>query len=157
MEKRAIFAGSFDPFTAGHEDVVRRALAVFDAVVIGVGHNTKKSGLLGPGQRVALIRDVFAGDDRITVEAYEGLTADFCRKHGCRILIRGLRSVDDFEGDRAIEAVNKRLLPDSETFYLLTAPQLGLISSAVVKELHELGADISEFLPTGINDLKKYL
>lgn len=157
MEKRAIFAGSFDPFTAGHEDIVRRSLLLFDQIIIGVGYNIKKQGLLPMENRVRLIRDVFRDEPRVSAESYEGLTSDFCRRHDCRILVRGLRSVDDFEGDRTVDAVNKHLMPDSETFYLLTTPGLGAISSAVVKELFTLGADISAFLPAGIDDLTKYL
>lgn len=156
MEKKAVFAGSFDPFTAGHEDIVRRALRLFDHLIIGVGHNIKKKGFLSPDNRVRLIRDVFRGEPRVSVEAYEGLTADFCRAQGANILLRGLRSVDDFEGDRTIDAVNKRLAPEIETFYLLTDPSLGAISSAVVKELYIHKAEIRGFMPQGI-DLEKYL
>lgn len=156
MEKKAVFAGSFDPFTAGHEDIVRRALRLFDHIIIGVGYNIKKKGFLPTANRVRLIEEVFRGEPRVTVMAYDGLTTDFCRQQGVRILLRGLRSVDDFESDRTIDAVNKRLDPQVETFYLLTDPYLGAISSAVVKELYTHKADISPFLPQGI-DLEKYL
>ncbi len=156
MEKKAIFAGSFDPFTAGHEHIVRRALCLFDHIIIGVGYNIKKKGFLTTENRVRLIRDVFRGEPRVSAEAYEGLTADFCRRRGVKILLRGLRSVDDFESDRTIDAVNKRLDPEIETFYLFTDPHLGAISSAVVKELYVHGADTARFLPRGI-DLKEYL
>ncbi|WP_304708502.1 pantetheine-phosphate adenylyltransferase [uncultured Rikenella sp.] len=156
MEKKAIFAGSFDPFTAGHENIVRRALALFDEVVVGVGYNIKKKGLLTMENRVRLIRDVFRDEPRVRVETYDGLTADFCHRQGIRILLRGLRSVDDFESDRTIDAINKRLDPRIETFYLLTDPYLGAISSAVVKELYVHKADLERFLPKGI-DLEKYL
>lgn len=156
MEKKAVFAGSFDPFTAGHEDVVRRALSLFDRIIIGVGHNVKKKGLLTMENRVRLIEEVFRGEPRVSVAAYEGLTTDFCRRQGARILLRGLRSVDDFESDRTIDAVNKRLDPQIETFYLLTDPSLAAISSAVVKELYTHGADVGRFMPQGI-DLEKYL
>lgn len=156
MEKRALFAGSFDPFTAGHENIVRRALLLFDHITIGVGYNIKKRGFLPSSQRVQLIRDLFRDEPRVEVEAYDGLTTDFCRAHNIHILLRGLRSVDDFESDRTIDAVNKRLSPGIETFYLLTDPVLGAISSAVVKELHAHGADIRPFMPTGI-DLERYL
>ncbi|WP_294600691.1 pantetheine-phosphate adenylyltransferase [uncultured Rikenella sp.] len=156
MEKKAIFAGSFDPFTAGHENIVRRALALFDEVVVGVGYNIKKKGLLTMENRVRLIRDVFRAEPRVRVETYDGLTADFCHRQGINILLRGLRSVDDFESDRTIDAINKRLDPGIETFYLLTDPYLGAISSAVVKELYVHKADLERFLPTGI-DLEKYL
>lgn len=156
MDKTAIFAGSFDPFTAGHEDIVRRALKLFDRIIIGVGYNIKKKGMLTTANRVRLIRDVFADEPRVLAVAYEGLTTDFCREHGVQILLRGLRSVDDFESDRTIDAVNKRLDSEIETFYLLTDPVLGAISSAVVKELYAHKADISRFMPAGI-DLKNYL
>lgn len=156
MEKKAIFAGSFDPFTAGHEDIVRRGLALFDHIIIGVGYNIKKKGLLSTSSRVRLIEDLFRDEPRVSAVAYDGLTTDFCRTQGVKILLRGLRSVDDFESDRTIDAVNKRLDPGVETFYLLTDPYLGAISSAVVKELHAHRADIRRFMPQGI-DLEKYL
>lgn len=156
MEKKAIFAGSFDPFTAGHEDIVRRALSLFDHIIIGVGYNIKKNGLLSMENRVRLIEDVFRDEPRVSAVTYEGLTTDFCKRQGVRILLRGLRSVDDFESDRTIDAVNKRLDPRIETFYLMTDPTLGVISSAVVKELFTHKADISRFMPHGI-DLEKYL
>lgn len=156
MEKKAIFAGSFDPFTAGHEDIVRRALTLFDHIIIGVGYNIKKTGFLATENRVRLILDVFSGEPRVSVLPYDGLTTDFCRLHGVRTLLRGLRSVDDFESDRTADAVNKRLDPEVETFYLLTDPYLGAISSAVVKELYAHKADISPFMPQGI-DLEDYL
>lgn len=156
MEKKAIFAGSFDPFTAGHEDIVRRALSLFDHIIIGVGYNIKKKGLLSMENRMRLIEEVFRGEPRVSAVTYEGLTTDFCKRQGVRILLRGLRSVDDFESDRTIDAVNKRLDPQIETFYLMTDPTLGVISSAVVKELFTHKADISRFMPHGI-DLEKYL
>lgn len=156
MEKKAIFAGSFDPFTAGHEDIVRRALSLFDHVIIGVGYNIKKKGFLSMDNRVRLIEDVFRGEPRVSAVTYEGLTTDFCKRQGVRILLRGLRSVDDFESDRTIDAVNKRLDPQIETFYLMTDPTLGVISSAVVKELFTHKADIGRFMPQGI-DLEQYL
>lgn len=156
MEKRALFAGSFDPFTAGHENIVRRGLVCFDEIIIGVGFNIKKQGFLSKENRVRLIRDVFAGEPRVKVMTYEGLTTDFCRAQGCNILLRGIRSVDDFEGDRTIDAINKTLAPEIETFYLLTRPDLNAISSAVVKELYHHGADLSPFMPAGIG-LEDYL
>jgi pantetheine-phosphate adenylyltransferase len=154
--KTALFAGSFDPFTAGHLDIVRRGLGLFDRIVVGVGHNIKKKGLLTMENRVRLIRDAFGDEPRVSVEAYEGLTTDFCHRLGVRILLRGIRSVDDFESDRTIDAINKRLDPGIETCYLFTAPSLGAISSAVVKELFVHRADVSSLLPPGI-DLEKYL
>lgn len=156
MEKKAVFAGSFDPFTAGHEDIVRRGLSLFDRIVVGVGLNIKKKGFLAMENRVRLIRDVFRDEPRVCVEAYEGLTTDFCRRQGANILLRGLRSVDDFESDRTIDAINKRLDPLIETFYLLTAPSLGAISSAVVKELFFHHADVDRLLPQNIR-LEDYL
>lgn len=156
MEKSAIFAGSFDPFTAGHEDIVRRGLSLFDRIVVGVGYNIKKKGFLTMENRVRLIRDAFRDEPRVSVEAYEGLTTDFCHAQGVRILLRGIRSVDDFESDRTIDAINKRLDPTIETCYLLTSPTLGAISSAVVKELYFHRADVAPLLPAGI-ELEKYL
>lgn len=156
MEKRAIFAGSFDPFTAGHYDIVIRALAIFDHITVAVGFNIKKSGLMPIKRRVDLVRDVFANDPRVDVVSYQGFTTDLCHKLGVKVLVRGIRSVDDFEGDRTIDAVNKRLAPEIETIYLFTHPMLGAISSAVVKEVIAHGGNPAQFMPEGI-DINKYL
>lgn len=156
MQKKAIFAGSFDPFTAGHYDIALRALGIFDHLTIAVGFNIKKAGLLSIEKRVELIADLFANEPRVEVVSYRGFTTDLCRQLDVKVLVRGIRSVDDFEGDRTIDAVNKRLAPDVETLYLFTHPMLGAISSAVVKEVLAHGGDPAQFMPKGVN-LKNYL
>ncbi len=154
--RRALFAGSFDPFTAGHEDIVRRALSLFDELVIGVGHNIQKQGLLTIENRLQLIRRLYAGEPRVQVVAYEGLTIDLCRRMEIPTLVRGLRSATDLENDRIVEGVNKQLAPKIETVYLLTSPTLGVVSSSIIKELVAHGADPAPFMPAGIR-LADYL
>ncbi len=156
MEKSIIFPGSFDPFTAGHEDLVRRALTMFDHVIVGVGCNIRKEGLLAPENRVRLIEDLFGADTRVEVLPYYGLTVDLCCETGIFRLLRGVRSAADFEGDRLIESVNRRLLPDIETVYLSCRDELAGISSSAVRELLAFGADTSHFMPRGI-DIRNYL
>lgn len=156
MEKIALFPGSFDPFTIGHESVVNRALSLFDKIIIAVGFNTQKKALLEPGQRIRLISDVFAGNKKIEVHNYEGLTIDYCKKVNARFLLRGLRTAADFEYERAIGQMNKAMSPSIETVFLLTAPQYTFVNSTIVRDILLYGGDASKFLPKGV-DIKKYL
>ncbi|RRD75276.1 pantetheine-phosphate adenylyltransferase [Alloprevotella sp. OH1205_COT-284] len=145
--KTAIFPGSFDPFTIGHASVVRRALTLFDKIVIGVGYNIRKRSLFSPEERVAAIRQLYRDNDRIHVVAYDDLTADLARRENAKFVIRGIRSIKDFEYERDTAGINHRLA-DIETVLLFTEPQYADISSTVVRELISFGKDVSEFLPT---------
>lgn len=145
--KIAIFPGSFDPFTIGHKDITDRALHIFDRVVIGVGFNKNKSSFSGVEDRVAFIKDVYKGENRIEVEQYSGLTVDFARKHNAGFIIRGLREVKDFEYERNLADTNSAI-SDVETVFLVARPELGFISSSMVRELADNGFDISRFIPT---------
>ncbi len=156
MSKTAIFPGSFDPFTAGHESIVRRALTLFDNIVIGVGVNSKKVGFLTPQNRRCLIEDVFAKETRIKVCLYEELTVEFCASQQATHIIRGLRNSEDMEFERSIEIINRGINQRIETIYLLTAPELLHISSSVVRELHSYGADTKGLLPSNVK-LDNYL
>ncbi len=142
----AIFPGSFDPFTIGHASIVRRGLEMFDKIVIGVGYNTNKRSFLTPEERVAAIEKVYASESRVKVVAYDNLTADLARREQARFVLRGIRSVKDFEYERDIAGINHRL-SGVETVLLFTEPHYADISSTIVRELLAFGKDVSEFLP----------
>ena len=142
----AIFPGSFDPFTIGHASIVRRGLEMFDKIVIGVGYNANKRSFLTPEERVAAIEKVYASEARVKVVAYDDLTADLARREQARFVLRGIRSVKDFEYERDIAGINHRL-SGVETVLLFTEPHYADISSTIVRELLAFGKDVSEFLP----------
>ncbi|MBE0675985.1 MAG: pantetheine-phosphate adenylyltransferase [Bacteroidales bacterium] len=157
MKKIALFPGSFDPFTVGHEAVVKRALKMFDEIIIAVGANaSKKGGFFTLEKRMDMIKKVFSGEPRVRVDSYDGLTVDFCREKGAGFLLRGLRTSADFEYERAIAQVNKAMSPDIESVFLLTAPEHTPINSTIVKDILRHGGDASKFVPAAIN-LKDYL
>ena len=142
----AIFPGSFDPFTIGHASIVRRGLEMFDKIVIGVGYNANKRSFLTPEERVAAIEKVYASESRVKVVAYDNLTADLARREQARFVLRGIRSVKDFEYERDIAGINHRL-SGVETVLLFTEPHYADLSSTIVRELLAFGKDVSEFLP----------
>ena len=146
MQRTGIFVGSFDPFTIGHDSVVRRALPLFDRLVIGVGVNPGKSCMLTPDERVAAIRRLYEGDGRIDVRQYAGLTVDFARSVGAQFVVKGVRSVKDFEFERDQADINRRLT-GLETIVLFAEPGLDAVSSSVVRELTRFGHDCSVFMP----------
>lgn len=143
---RGLFPGSFDPFTLGHADIVRRALNLFDEVVIAVGYNENKAGWMPVEERVSTIRRLYAEEPRVTVESYMGLTVDFAKKHGITAIIRGVRTTADFEYEMQLADVNRQLT-GIETILLLASPQYASISSSIVRELVHFHHDISAFLP----------
>lgn len=144
--KIAIFPGSFDPFTVGHASIVERGLPMFDRIVIGVGVNDKKRSLYTPEQRVAAISALYSDEPRIKVVAYDDLTIDLAQREQAGFILRGLRSVKDFEYERDIAAMNHRLA-GVETVLLFTEERYSAISSSVVRELIAFGRDVSDFLP----------
>ncbi len=146
MKKTAIFPGSFDPFTIGHASIVGRGLPLFDEIVIGVGVNESKRALYAPSERVEAIRRLYAAEPRVRVESYDDLTIDFAQRVGAKFILRGLRSVKDFEYERDIANMNHRL-SGIETVLLFTEPNYSSVSSSVVRELIAFGKDVSDFLP----------
>ena len=152
----AIFPGSFDPFTKGHAAIVEQALTMFDRVVIGIGDNISKCGLLTVDARRRLIEELYAGEPRVEVKVYEGLTGDLARAEGAAAIIRGVRNTTDFEYERTMEAANRRLFPGLATVLLFTPHEVADISSSTVREILSFGRGAEEFLPDGV-DLKKYL
>ncbi len=156
MEKVAVFPGTFDPFTIGHEALVKRALKIFDKVVVAVGKNLSKHTLFTIEQRLEMVNEVFANYENIEVVGYEGLTVDFCESIGAKFLLRGLRTSADFEYERAIGQVNKAMKPEIESVFLLTAPEHTPINSTIVRDILVNKGDASKFLPKAIN-INKYL
>ena len=144
--KTAIFPGTFDPFTVGHASLVERGLPLFDRIVIGVGVNDNKRTLYTNEERVRNIQEIYANEPRIKVVAYDDLTVDLAKREGAEFILRGIRSVKDFEYERDIAAMNERL-SGVETVLLFTEPQYMSISSSVVRELLRFGKDVTEFLP----------
>lgn len=151
MEKIAVFPGSFDPFTIGHESIVRRALPLFDKIIIAIGQNVLKDSYFPLEKKIKWIRQVFQDEQKVEVTTYTGLTVDFCRKQKARYLLRGLRTAADFEYERAIAQVNKALHPEIETVFLLTMPEHSSINSSIVRDIIRNGGDASPFVPKAIN------
>lgn len=146
--RTGIFVGSFDPFTIGHDSIVRRASPLFDKIVIGVGVNERKTHMLNEDERVERIAQLYASEPKIEVKGYNDLTVDFAKREQAHFIIKGVRSMKDFEYEREQADINK-LLNGIETILLCAEPQLASISSSVVRELKHFGRDISKFLPEG--------
>lgn len=146
MERIVLFAGTFDPYTRGHHALVERALAMFDKVVVAVGRNLGKNCMFSLEERVAAIEKVYAGNDRVSVAVYDTLTMDFARSVGAVALLRGVRSVKDFEYERDIADINLRL-GGMDTVLLISEPEYASVSSSVVRELIKYGKDVSSLLP----------
>jgi pantetheine-phosphate adenylyltransferase len=147
MKKIALFPGSFDPFTNGHLDVVRRGVGLFDEVIIAIGTNSSKQRYLPIDWIIAQLEALFADEPRVSVRSYRGLTTDFARETGARYLLRGLRNTLDFEYENAIAQANRHLSPDLETVFLLTSPTLASVSSTIIREIHRFGGDVAPFVP----------
>ena len=142
----AIFPGTFDPFTKGHADIVARGLEIFDRIVVAIGVNDSKVPCQTVEERVAAISRLYDADDRVSVVAYEGLTTDFARQQQAGFILRGVRTIKDYEYERDIADVNYQL-SGVETVVLFCRPQFAAISSSIVRELQHYGRDVSEFLP----------
>ena len=147
--KRAIFPGTFDPFTLGHHSIVKRTLTFMDEVIVGIGINEGKHCLIPVEKRVEMIRQLYADEPRVKVMAYSGLTVDFAKEQEAGFIVRGIRSVKDFEYEEGIADINKKL-SGIETIFLFTEPELSSVSSSVVRELLHYGKDVSMFLPEGM-------
>ena len=142
----ALFAGTFDPYTIGHHRIVQRALAMSDRIVIAIGRNVGKQTMLGIGERIEAIRKLYADEPRVEVTSYEGLTTDYAQSIGATHLLRGVRSVKDFEYERDLADLNLRI-GGVDTLLLISEPEYAAISSSVVRELMSYGKDISKLLP----------
>lgn len=146
--KTALFPGSFDPFTKGHHDIVKRSLDLFDQVVIAIGHNSKKNKrYFELDWMVAKIEASFKNNPQVEVTVYDELTAELAKKHNARYMVRGLRNTTDFEYENSISQINRSLNQELETVFLITSPELAPISSSIIREVHRYGGDVSSFLP----------
>jgi pantetheine-phosphate adenylyltransferase len=147
-KKVALFPGSFDPFTKGHEDIVLRGLQMFDEIVIAIGYNSQKSTrYFAIDQMIGLIQKTFENQPSIKVHTYAELTASFAKKHNARFLLRGIRNTTDFEYENSISQINRKLYHELESVFLITSPQFAWINSSIIREVHRYGGDVSEFLP----------
>lgn len=156
MKKIAVFPGSFDPFTVGHESIVERAVSLFDEIIIAVGININKQDFFPLDMRMKLIHDVFIKNEKITVDKYQGLTVEYCKKVNAKYIIRGLRTSSDFEYERAYGQVNKTLNEGIETIFLLTYPEHSFVNSSIVRDIIRNGGNASKFLPAHI-DINQYM
>lgn len=149
MKKRiALFPGSFDPFTKGHEDIVLRGLQLFDEIIIAIGYNSQKSQrYFEINMMIAKIRETFKNYPNIRVEHFNELTAEYARQNGAQFLLRGIRNTTDFEYENSIAQVNRQLYNELESVFLITSPQFAWISSSIIREVHRYKGDVGEFLP----------
>ncbi len=155
MTRIAIYPGSFDPVTRGHEDLVRRSLAFADRVIVAVATNLSKEPLFTLEERVKLLRTVFGEDERVEIDRFEGLLADFARERDARLVIRGLRAVSDFDYESQMALMNRQLYPELETVFLVPALHLTYLSSSLVREVARLGGDVSDLVPPAVEKALK--
>ena len=144
--KRAVFPGSFDPLTLGHQDIVERGATIFDEIIVGIGHNAEKSHMFSIKQRKQFIAQCFQDNPKVKVLDYQGLTIDFCKSVGANYLLRGVRNKGDFEFEKAIARTNREL-SNIETVFLLTSIQTSFISSSIVREIIRNKGDYKRFVP----------
>ena len=147
MQRICLFPGSFDPITLGHVDIVRRAVGLFDKLIIGIGINSSKQPMYPNEQRIEWMKEIFKDDARIEVHSYSGLTIDYCKKTGAEYILRGIRSVADFEYEKAIADMNRALQHNVETIFLTSSPLYSTVSSTLVRDVAKNGGDISQFVP----------
>jgi pantetheine-phosphate adenylyltransferase len=153
MTRVAVFPGSFDPMTNAHLDVAGRAATLFDRLVIGVLNNARKEPLFSVDERVELIGRCVAGlGDHVTVDSFDGLTVDFARRHGAGFVVRGLRAVSDFEAELQMALTNRKLAPEVDTTFLMTALEYGYVSSTLAKEVARFGGDVTAMVPEPVGE-----
>ncbi|MDD5355317.1 MAG: pantetheine-phosphate adenylyltransferase [Candidatus Omnitrophica bacterium] len=155
MCQKAIYPGSFDPITYGHIDIIKRALTIFEEVIVAVANNSSKDPLFSVEERVKMIKQATKNIDRVVVEKFDGLVVNYARKKKIGVIIRGLRMISDFEYEFQMALTNRKLAPDIETIYLMPSESYSYISSKLLKEAASLGADISNFVPKFIFDKLK--
>ncbi|MCS6979190.1 MAG: pantetheine-phosphate adenylyltransferase [Flavobacteriales bacterium] len=156
VQRIALYPGTFDPVTLGHEAIVKRALPLFDRIVVAIGYNAKKpDSYFSLEQRLDMLQRVFGALPQVEVRHYSGLTTDFCHQVGARFILRGLRSSADFSYERNIAQANNTLAPEIETVFIISSPGLSNINSSIVRDIHRNGGPISAFLPEALHALFK--
>ena len=148
--KIGVFPGSFDPITAGHVDLVQRALPLFDKIIVAIGVNSQKNTLFSLEQRINWIKEVFADEPKVSVDTFEKLTADYCKRSNAQWILRGLRNASDFDYEKTISQLNYIIGDGVETMFLISQPQFGHVSSTIVREIIKGGGDAAPFLPPQI-------
>jgi pantetheine-phosphate adenylyltransferase len=151
----AIFPGSFDPITKGHQDIITRASVMFDQLIVAIGTNSTKKYFFSMERRKEMIQEAVADLGNVTVEEYSGLTVDYCKKVGSNFIVRGLRTSADFEFERGIGQMNRAMHPNLETVFLLSEPELSAINSTIVRDILANGGDVTKFVPTGLDMTKR--
>ena len=151
MNKIAVFPGSFSPFTIGHQCIIDRAIPLFDKIIIAIGINSKKNQYFSIEERIQWIKDVYPDNPKITVQFYEGLTVDFCKRENANFILRGLRDSHDFKFEKNIAQMNQKLNNEIETIFLITPPEISHISSTIIRDIIKNGGDVSKFIPKQIN------
>ena len=151
MENIAVFPGSFDPITRGHDSVVRRALPLFDRIILAIGDNPDKTPFFSYEKRYTWLTTLYKDEPKIEVMKYSGLTVDFCKQNNAKYILRGLRTSADFEFERTIGLMNKALYTEIETVFLLCDPAYAALSSSIVRDIIKNGGEVSNFVPEGIN------
>lgn len=150
MKRIAVFPGSFDPFTIGHESIVCRSLDLFDEIIVAVGKNSTKGSMFSLEKRIAWIQEIFKDVPKVSVDSYEGLTVEYCRKVEAGFILRGLRTSADFNYERPIAQMNKTMLYSVESIFMMTLPELSAISSTVIRDIVKNGGDASPFVPEAV-------
>ena len=150
MSKVAIFPGSFDPITTGHESIIQRALPLFDKIIIAIGVNSAKTGFFPAEKRKQWIEKVFKGEKKIEVKTYQGLTIDLCKQEKANYILRGLRTSADFEFERVIAQMNRAMDDKIETIFVLSTPEFSAINSTVIRDIIRNGGDATQFVPTAV-------
>jgi pantetheine-phosphate adenylyltransferase len=150
MKRIAVYPGTFDPVTKGHEAIVLKALPLFDEIIIAIGHNSNKQTYFTLEQRQNWLKTVFKDYTQVKIESYDTLTVNYCKEKGAKFILRGLRSSTDFEFERNIAQANNALSPDIETIFIVSSPGLSAINSSIVRDIHKHNGDISQFIPSGI-------
>ena len=152
MSAIAVYAGSFCPFTKGHEDIVRKSLPLFDRLIIAIGHNYNKKDLFSVEQRMEWILQLYKDEQKVVVEAYQGLTVDLCRKFDAQYLVRGIRNAADYAVEEEMRLANRMLCPEVETLFIPASPEWAAVSSSLVRELWSLGSDAyRNLVPEGVD------
>jgi pantetheine-phosphate adenylyltransferase len=151
--KRALFPGSFDPITKGHQDIVERGLGLFDEIVVGIGYNTSKPGFYSIEKKLEMVQSVFKGNDKIKVKKFNGLTVDFCKEVEAQFILRGVRTNLDYEYENAIAKMNEKMMPGLETIIYLSRSKYSFVSSSIVREIIKHNGDVSQFVPNQVVNL----